>query len=378
MAGVLANTNCGIGRQALLGWLNDFLQSDYERVEQLCSGVAHCQLMDAIYPGKVPLHKVNFDAKFDYEYARNFKVLQEVFKDVGLPKVIDVNQILKGKYMDNMEFFQWMKKHFDDFYVDGRDYDPVERRERARQAYNSSKASTSVQPPAKRMAPAASAVRNKENKVNTQHNSSASSPRQPAKPTAAAARSTRSAPTATAKPASVKSATTTTTSVKKTTSQATPSNAAEVARLNVQLEEQRAVMRCLQDEVQFFYDKLRLVEIVCQEAERQIEDHHKASSRRPTPNATTDTDSHSDSSTDVDTDNTTTATTTTTTTTTTTPDEGLTASELLQRITAILYEKPAAAAAPASDDGSAASADAGAGAGAAGDDDEAASATAQM
>jgi RP/EB family microtubule-associated protein len=95
-----------VGRKGLLGWLNEFLQLDYSKVEQVASGAAHCQLMDAIFPGsphefifecgretnaiiagKVPLHKVNFDAKYDYEFVRNYKVLQEVFKDVGVVKV---------------------------------------------------------------------------------------------------------------------------------------------------------------------------------------------------------------------------------------------------------------------------------------------------
>ncbi len=99
-----------VGRKGLLNWLNDFLQLDYTKVEQVASGAAHCQLMDAIHPGKGPwfcfnsydlcanvlpiyatgkvaLHKVNFDAKHDYEFVKNYKVLQEAFKDVGLNKV---------------------------------------------------------------------------------------------------------------------------------------------------------------------------------------------------------------------------------------------------------------------------------------------------
>jgi RP/EB family microtubule-associated protein len=43
--------------------------------------------MDALYPGKVPLSKVNFNAKFEYEYLKNFTLLQETFNKVGIDKV---------------------------------------------------------------------------------------------------------------------------------------------------------------------------------------------------------------------------------------------------------------------------------------------------
>ena len=54
------------------------------------SGAAYCQLLDMIYPGKVPLSKVNWKAKFDYEYLNNFKVLQQSFTKLNILKHIDV------------------------------------------------------------------------------------------------------------------------------------------------------------------------------------------------------------------------------------------------------------------------------------------------
>lgn len=52
-------------------------------------GAAHCQIMDALYPGVVPLHKVKFNATEEYEMVSNFKILQECFHKVGVEKVCE-------------------------------------------------------------------------------------------------------------------------------------------------------------------------------------------------------------------------------------------------------------------------------------------------
>ncbi|XP_061908449.1 microtubule-associated protein RP/EB family member 1b [Entelurus aequoreus] len=121
-------TSDNLSRHDMLVWINDSLQMNLNKIEMLCSGAAYCQFMDLLFPGSLPLKRVKFGAKLEHEYIHNYKLLQIAFKKMGVDKIIPVDKLVKGKFQDNFEFVQWFKKLFDANYEE-RDYDPVEARQ---------------------------------------------------------------------------------------------------------------------------------------------------------------------------------------------------------------------------------------------------------
>lgn len=111
----------------MLNWVNDSLQAEYKKIEELSNGAAYAQLMDLAFPGTVPLKKVKFRTNLEHEYIQNFKIVQAAFKKVGCDKEIPVNRLVKSRFQDNFEFLQWFKKFFDANYS-GPEYNALEAR----------------------------------------------------------------------------------------------------------------------------------------------------------------------------------------------------------------------------------------------------------
>lgn len=104
----------GESRSELLSWLNATLHLNYTKVEQCGTGAAFCQLMDSIHGG-VPMGKVKFDTNLsDYDSRSNMKVLQAAFNRHKISKQIDVERLIKCRLQDNLELLQWFKRYWNE------------------------------------------------------------------------------------------------------------------------------------------------------------------------------------------------------------------------------------------------------------------------
>jgi len=236
-------TSENLSRHEMLAWINESLQTSFQKVEQLCTGAAYCQFLDMLFENCIPMKKVKFDAKLEHEFIQNWKILQNGFKKCGIDKVIQVERLVKGKFQDNFEFCQWFKKFFDANYAGG-EYDAVKAR---------SGVDPSVSGPVglniKKTTGIASGVTGR-------------------KPAAAAASVTR--PTPVAKVSQSRTSPASSQVQKKTTPKKPEANSLAVnnehlEELNGKVSELRITVEGLEKERDFYFGKLRDIEVLCQE-----------------------------------------------------------------------------------------------------------------
>ncbi|KAL7746607.1 microtubule integrity protein mal3 [Sorochytrium milnesiophthora] len=102
-------------RQDILAWVNNLLSLNLTKVEELGKGFAWCQVMDSIYLD-APLKRVKFSCNQEALFLKH-----------KIPNAIPVERLVKLKFQDNIEFAQLMKKHWDAHFP-GHTYDAVGRR----------------------------------------------------------------------------------------------------------------------------------------------------------------------------------------------------------------------------------------------------------
>lgn len=239
-------TTENLSRHDMLLWVNDCLNSQFNKIEELCTGAAYCQYMDMLFSGSVPMKRVKFRTNLEHEYIQNFKILQGAFKKMQVDKIIPIDRLIKGRFQDNFEFLQWFKKFFDANY-DGRDYDALGARENLPMGFGAGSGSSSgsggvgpkaVSAPPKR--PIASSLAPK------------------SKPLSKVTTRNVAPPTARVPPTAAKTG-------NHNAHEKNGHSNAQVDELTNQLTDLKLSLEGLEKERDFYFSKLRDIEILCQD-----------------------------------------------------------------------------------------------------------------
>jgi len=216
----------------------------------LLLGAVACQLTDYIFPGSIPMSRVNWEAKSDYEFIQNYKLLQTAFNKHHVKRHIEVDRLIRAKYQDNLEFCQWLKAFFDQQGVYRPDYDPIAARAKGRGAKKVSQFLDKT----------ASSHNSKPVPSRTRTTAARPTTSKPSTTTAAtAARSTRSAPQKENKRMNPKGNDVTTDAII-----ADANLMKKNSELKGKLSEMEAALADVEKERDFYFEKLRDVEVMLQ------------------------------------------------------------------------------------------------------------------
>ncbi|XP_016941121.1 microtubule-associated protein RP/EB family member 1 isoform X2 [Drosophila suzukii] len=252
-------TSENLSRHDMLAWVNDCLQSQFSKIEELCTGAAYCQFMDMLFPNSVPVKRVKFRTNLEHEYIQNFKILQAGFKKMSVDKIIPVDKLIKGRFQDNFEFLQWFKKFFDANY-DGREYDPLAQRGGVKMGNGNGHGSNG-----------GSGVGSSNNDLHLMHRRPLQAPaatlRNPPRVIAQNAVSKVLPRTNNAAPPSRITAGANSTGTVKKNDAGNSVNNQQIEEMSNQVMDMRINLEGLEKERDFYFSKLRDIEILCQEAD---------------------------------------------------------------------------------------------------------------
>ena len=105
--------SCVLNKKDILTWVNSTLNAKLNKMEELRTGAAYCQMTFMLFPNCLLLKKVNFNAKAQHEYESNFGILQNCFEKLGVKRDVPVQSLVSGNVQENLDFAQWFKRFFD-------------------------------------------------------------------------------------------------------------------------------------------------------------------------------------------------------------------------------------------------------------------------
>jgi RP/EB family microtubule-associated protein len=118
-----------VSKRELLEWMNSTLNTNISNVDKdVGDGAAYAQLFHSINKKCVSLKQVKFQGKSEYEYTINYGIVHKAMKTLNIEKVIPSEALMKGKPLDNIEFVQWLK-HYHSHVASEEDYDGFAERE---------------------------------------------------------------------------------------------------------------------------------------------------------------------------------------------------------------------------------------------------------
>lgn len=278
-------TTDNLSRHEMLLWVNDCLQSSYSKIEQLHDGAGYCLFTDLLFPGSIQLKKVKWNSRLELDWLANWKVVQLAWKQLGIDKSVPVDRLVKGKFQDNFEFLQWFKKFFDANY-EGHEYNPVDARGGeplpigGDNKSGSTNASSTTRQPLKTPLGSSKAISGMRTSSNYSVNSNASTNKKPISTTT----TPKVQPAKGIPRGTVSHNDSSDVSKKSQPQQQAPKIVGvepaihnqvvqELEEIRRQLIESEEVLGCMEKERDFYFSKLRDLEIICQdnEASGQIE-----------------------------------------------------------------------------------------------------------
>jgi hypothetical protein len=105
---IMASQKRRLGRIELLSWINNTIDADYARIEDLSDGIAYCQIVDSLFPGRIPLHKLAFDPKRTEDRVANLQAFSDGLRSSGYQKQLPLARLASGKFADHAELLQDM------------------------------------------------------------------------------------------------------------------------------------------------------------------------------------------------------------------------------------------------------------------------------
>jgi RP/EB family microtubule-associated protein len=64
-----------MSRNDLLAWVNDCLQSEFTKIEQLHSGAAYAQFTDFLFPDSIQLKRIKWNSRLELDWLSNWKLV---------------------------------------------------------------------------------------------------------------------------------------------------------------------------------------------------------------------------------------------------------------------------------------------------------------